>query len=76
VPPESVLASRWRRQTKSSGDGGDDDIQRENEDVKLMQAGLIVPSHRNEALPDSVLIHSMRTRLIVEPFGGSASVCF
>jgi len=26
----------------------------EDEDVKMMQAGLLVPSQRNEALPDSV----------------------
>ena len=52
VAPETVLANRWSRQIKRNGEavGGADD----NEDVALMKAGLVVPSHRNEALPDSV----------------------
>jgi hypothetical protein len=52
-PPETVLASRWRRQRKRNrkGDLIDDD---DEDDVKLMKTGLVVPSHRNEALPDSV----------------------
>ena len=52
VAPETVLASRWSRQVKRKreANGGADG----NEDVKLMEAGLLVPSHRNEALPDSV----------------------
>jgi hypothetical protein len=51
APPEDVLGYRWRGQTgkKRASDVDDDE-----EDIKLMQAGLIVPSERNAALPDSV----------------------
>jgi len=52
VAPETVLAGRWRRQVKRKG-GVDGDVD-DNEDVKLMEVGLGVPSHRNETLPDSV----------------------
>jgi hypothetical protein len=51
--PESVLAGRWRKQTKRTGK----EVEEEEEDVgvKMARAGLLVPSHRDEALPDSVL---------------------
>lgn len=58
APPETVLAERWRRQVKRNrgGDVTDD----ENEDIKLMKAELVVPSHRNEALPNSVFFTCYR----------------
>jgi hypothetical protein len=55
APPETVLADRWRRQLKRSRE--DDATDDESEDIKLMKAELVVPSHRNEALPNSVFSH-------------------
>lgn len=51
VPPERVLANRWNRQVKEC-DVGDKD--NEVDDVKLTEAGLVVPSQRENALPGSV----------------------
>jgi hypothetical protein len=53
-PPETILASRWRRQRKRNRNGDLIENDDEEDDVKMMKAGLVVPSHRNEALPDSV----------------------
>jgi hypothetical protein len=54
VAPETVLTNRWNRQIKRKREvnGGTD--YNEDEDVKLMETGLVVPSRRNETLPDSV----------------------
>ena len=49
VPPETILAYRWRQQLQHAK------IPDRVDDVSMMQAGLVVPSHRNPALPDSVL---------------------
>lgn len=49
VPPETILASRWQLQLRHAG------RHEEIDDVKLMQAGLVIPSQRDEALPNSVL---------------------
>lgn len=51
VGPDSILAYKWRTQAKANGKG---DEELEDLDVRLMQAGLVVPSQRNDALPDSV----------------------
>ena len=57
VPPESLLAHRWRTQAGRARTNPvvvESDTGEEEEDVKMMLAGLIVPSHRSDALPDSV----------------------
>jgi len=64
VPPETVLAYRWRRNRQAKRDDDKDEDEEleelmvdEDEDVKMMQAGLLVPSDSNEALPHSVQLH-------------------
>ena len=52
VGPDSILAYKWRRTQAKANGKGDEEL--EDLDVRLMQAGLVVPSQRNEALPDSV----------------------
>jgi hypothetical protein len=52
--PETVLAHRWLRQSKKRKVGLEDDP--DELDTKLMQAGLIVPSLKSKALPDSVSV--------------------
>jgi hypothetical protein len=63
VPPETVLAYRWRRNRQPKRDDDEDEDEDEeleelmgdeDEDVKMMQAGLLVPSDSNGALPHSV----------------------
>jgi hypothetical protein len=56
-----VLAYRWRRNRQAKRDDDEDedeDLEElmvdEDEDVKMMQAGLLVPSDSNVALPNSV----------------------
>jgi len=60
-----VLTCRWRRNRQNThgaeerededeNDELDDILLNDDDDVKMMQAGLLVPSERNEALPDSV----------------------
>lgn len=72
-PPETVLASRWRRQRKRNRKGDLIDDDDEDDDVKLMKSGLVVPSHRNEALPDSVF-HMVIVDLMVGFIGGATSI--
>jgi hypothetical protein len=52
VSPDVILSSRWQRALKRQKA----DIESDEEEVRLMQAGLVVPSERHEALPDSVRI--------------------
>ena len=66
--PETILASRWRRQLQRSGENV-----LEDEDVKLSEAGLVVPSDRNEGLPDSVV--SFKNGLTLGFVGCVTSVC-
>ena len=74
APPESVLASRWHRQLKRLREEDDDVDEDPDDDVKkLTQAGLVVPSRRNEALPDSVCSYG-GTLLSVGLIGGCASI--
>lgn len=61
VPPETVLAYRWRRNRQAKRDDDEDEDEEleelmgdEDEDVKMMQAELLVPSDSNGALPHSV----------------------
>ena len=70
VPPETILASRWQHQLRRAG------VADEIDDVKMMQAGLVVPSQRNEALPDSVGSF-VRTRglMMVGFVGGAPLLC-
>ena len=56
-----MLACRWRRKRQKKKDDAEDENEEseelridEDEDVKMMQAGLVVSSERNVALPDSV----------------------
>ena len=51
--PETVLACRWRRNRQAKRDDDEDEDEEleelmvdEDEDVKMMQAGLLVPSDR------------------------------
>jgi hypothetical protein len=63
-----VLACRWRRNRQKQQDEDEDEDEDEeledlvlldDDDVKMMQAGLLVPSQRNDALPNSVTLQWM-----------------
>lgn len=56
-----MLACRWRRNRQKQQDDDEDEDEEledlvllDDDDVKMMQAGLLVPSERNDALPNSV----------------------
>ena len=72
VPPETILASRWQHKLRRAGV-----VKQDIDDVKMMQAGLVVPSLRNEALPDSVFIFPLfgRGGLILGFVGGDSLLC-
>jgi len=63
-----VLAYRWRRNRQKQRDKDEDEDEEledllldDDDDVKMMQAGLLVSSERNSALPDSVTLNGSRS---------------